>query len=180
MQAGLGSLGRVFVVSLFVGIMTTVGFVLCIVPGVIIMCMNWVAVPVAVMEQPGATAALTRSQDLTAGTRLPVFAVVLLIGMIVGMVSFVGGVAVVALAGVTGSAALGEQVVHLGRLVADQMGEHLSFELAVEIGAGRRRGQEELRRLCLVLRHLGPRELLLAVRPILEAYRKKFNRIVSR
>lgn len=105
-QAGLSSLGRVFVVSLLVGIMTMVGFVFCIVPGVIVMCMNWVAVPVAVMEQPGATAALTRSQDLTAGTRLPVFAVVLLIGMIVGMVSFVGGAAVVGVAGASGSPGL--------------------------------------------------------------------------
>ena len=45
------------------------------------MCMNWVAVPVASSSSPASTASLTRSQDLTAGTRLPVFAVMLLIGL---------------------------------------------------------------------------------------------------
>jgi uncharacterized membrane protein len=105
-QAGLSSLGRVFVVSLMVGILTMIGIVLCVVPGVIVMCMNWVAVPVAVMEEPGATASMTRSQELTAGTRLSVFAVILLIGMIYGVVSMVGGVAVVGVAGATESAGL--------------------------------------------------------------------------
>lgn len=103
-QAGLASLGRVFVVSLMVGIVTMIGLVFCIVPGVIVMCMNWVAVPVAVMEQPGATAAMARSQELTAGTRISVFAVILLIGMIVGGVSFVGGAAVVGVSSATASA----------------------------------------------------------------------------
>jgi hypothetical protein len=102
-QAGLSSLGRVFVVSLFVGIMTMLGLVFCIVPGIIVMCMNWVAVPVAVIEQPGSTQALSRSQDLTSGTRLPVFAVLLVIGLIVGGVGVFGNV-VVALVGEAGPA----------------------------------------------------------------------------
>jgi hypothetical protein len=34
------------------------------------------------------------------------------------------------------------------------MGKDLAFELALEIGAGRGRSQEELRRLGQVLRHL--------------------------
>jgi hypothetical protein len=105
-QAGLSSLGRVFVVSLMVGIMTMLGLVLCIVPGIIVMCMNWVAVPVAVMEDPGATQSLGRSQDLTAGTRLPVFAVLLVIGMIVGAVGFFGGIVVAVAGEATGSAGL--------------------------------------------------------------------------
>jgi hypothetical protein len=101
-QAGLSSLGSVFVVSLMVGIMTMFGFIFCIVPGVLVMCMNWVAVPVAVIEQPGSTASLSRSQDLTAGTRLGVFAVILVIGMIVGGVSVVGNGFVVALSSAVG------------------------------------------------------------------------------
>jgi hypothetical protein len=103
-QAGLSCLGRVFVVSLMVGIMTTIGLVLCIVPGIFVMCMNWVAIPVAVMEQPGATASMTRSQELTTGTRLSVFAVILVIGMIYGVVSVVGSAAVVGVSGATASA----------------------------------------------------------------------------
>lgn len=88
-QVGLGSLGRVFLVSLLVGLMAAVGFVLCIVPGVIVVCMNWVAVPVAVVENPGVRASLDRSQQLTAGTRVGVFAVILVIGMVSGVVGAV-------------------------------------------------------------------------------------------
>jgi hypothetical protein len=59
-----------------------------------------------VVEQPGATASLSRSQDLTNGTRLPVFATILVIGMIVGGVSFVGGAAVAGLSAATASPAV--------------------------------------------------------------------------
>jgi hypothetical protein len=102
-QIGLGSLGRVLLVSLLVGFVTAVGFVLCIVPGVIVACMNWVAVPVAVIERPGIRASLDRSQALTSGTRTGVFAVLLGIGMIVGVVSMVAtGALTVAGAAFTG------------------------------------------------------------------------------
>ena len=87
-EAGAASLGRVLVVSLLVGIAFVVGFVLCIVPGIILACMNWLAVPVAVIERPGIRASLERSHQLTSGTRLAVFAVLLVIGMIVGVVTF--------------------------------------------------------------------------------------------
>jgi hypothetical protein len=105
-QSGLSSLGRVFIVSLMVGIMAMLGLIFCIVPGVIVMCMNWVAVPVAVIEQPGSTQALSRSQDLTAGSRLPVFAVLLVIGLIVGGVGFFGNVVVAVVGEATASVAV--------------------------------------------------------------------------
>jgi uncharacterized membrane protein len=98
-QAGVESLGRVFVVSLLVGIVTMIGLLLCIVPGVIVMCMNWVAVPVAVIERPGIRASLERSHELTSGTRVAVFGVILVIGMIIGVMS------VVATGGLTAAAA---------------------------------------------------------------------------
>jgi hypothetical protein len=51
-------------------------------------------------------------------------------------------------------AALRQQIVHLRRLVTDQVREHLPLELPLDIGTRRGRGQEELRRLCrLVVRH---------------------------
>jgi hypothetical protein len=93
-QMGLGSLGRVLLVSLRVGIVTLLGTLLCVVPGIIAACMNWVAVPVAVIERPGVRASLDRSHDLTSGTRTGVFAVLLVIGMIVGVVSFVATAAI--------------------------------------------------------------------------------------
>jgi hypothetical protein len=114
MQMGLGSLGRVLVVSLLVGIVTLLGFVLCVVPGLIVACMNWVAIPVAVIERPGIRAALDRSHDLTRGTRMAVFAVLLVIGMIVGVVGLVG----TGLLTVASAAALGESRELSGRAYA--------------------------------------------------------------
>jgi hypothetical protein len=87
LQVGFGRLGSVVLVSLLVGIVSALGYMLCIVPGVIVTCMNWVAVPVAVIERPGVRASLDRSHDLTSGTRLAVFAVVLVIGFVVIAVS---------------------------------------------------------------------------------------------
>jgi hypothetical protein len=99
-QAGAESLGRVFVVSLLIGILALLGVVLCIVPGIIVMCMNWVAVPVAVIERPGIRASLERSHRLTSGTRLAVFAVMLVIGMVVGVASGVATAGLTAVAAV--------------------------------------------------------------------------------
>ncbi len=50
-------------------------------------------------------------------------------------------------------AAVGEEVVQARRAIADQMGEHLALLLARQIGAGRRRGQVELRRVARMLGH---------------------------
>ena len=47
--------------------------------------------------------------------------------------------------------AVGEQVVQSGRALADQMREHLALLLARQIGARRRRGQVELRRVARML-----------------------------
>jgi hypothetical protein len=101
-EAGASSLGRVLVVSLLVGIMTLIGALLCIVPGVIVACMNWVAVPVTVMERPGIRASLDRSHELTSGTRLGVFAVLLVVALIGGAAAFAAGgvaMAIVSLGG---------------------------------------------------------------------------------
>ena len=50
-------------------------------------------------------------------------------------------------------AAMGEQVVEVAGLVADQMGEHLALVPARQIGAGRGRGQVELRGITRMLGH---------------------------
>ena len=49
---------------------------------------------------------------------------------------------------------MGEQVVELARALADQMGEDLALLLARQIGAGRGRGQIELRRVARMLGHV--------------------------
>jgi hypothetical protein len=95
----------VLVVSLIVGIMTVIGAMLCIVPGVIVACMNWVAVPVTVMERPGIRASLDRSHELTSGTRVGVFAVLLVIAMIMGAVTIAAGGVMMAMANLQGEEA---------------------------------------------------------------------------
>jgi hypothetical protein len=104
-QAGASSLGRVLVVSIVVGILTVIGAMLCVVPGIIVACMNWVAVPVAVMERPGIRASLDRSHDLTSGTRLAVFAVVLVIGIIMGVATLAASGIAIAVASFEGGEA---------------------------------------------------------------------------
>ncbi len=49
---------------------------------------------------------------------------------------------------------MGEQIVEFRSALADQVGEHLAFFLAVQIGAGRGRGQIELRRIAGMLGHV--------------------------
>ena len=48
---------------------------------------------------------------------------------------------------------MGEQIVELGSAFPDQVGEDLALLMALQIGAGRRRGQIELRRIAEMLGH---------------------------
>jgi hypothetical protein len=81
-RAGLRHLLPVFVVSLFAGVLTGIGFLLLVVPGLVLMCRYWVAVPVAVVEEQGASNALSRSSELTEGNRWRVFGLLLILGAI--------------------------------------------------------------------------------------------------
>lgn len=74
-------LGVVFIVSLAI----LVGIVLLVIPGLVVMTMLWVAIPVAVVERPGVIATLHRSSALTRGYRWRVF------GIIVALVIIAGG-----------------------------------------------------------------------------------------
>jgi hypothetical protein len=56
-----------------------VGFLLLVIPGLIVMTMFWVAIPAAVVERPGVFASLGRSLDLTRGCRWRVFGVVVIL-----------------------------------------------------------------------------------------------------
>jgi hypothetical protein len=87
-SVGLARLPAVFVVGLLVGLCVVVGLFLLIVPGLIFLCMLWVSVPVTVIEQPGITASLGRSSQLTKGARGPIFLVLLVLGVINWIVNF--------------------------------------------------------------------------------------------
>lgn len=53
-----------------------------IIPFIIIYCMLYVAVPAAVVEQPGVVGALRRSRELTTGYRGSIFGIVLVLGVL--------------------------------------------------------------------------------------------------
>lgn len=86
------ALGRFFpllLVSLAVGFLTTIGYFMLIIPGIIIAMMLWVAVPVVIVEQGGVGHALQRSKDLTTGYRGRIFAVVVIMGLISGAANLI-------------------------------------------------------------------------------------------
>jgi len=73
-------------------ILTALGFVLLIIPGLIVMTMLWVAIPVVVTERRG-FGSLGRSMELTKGYRWRVFFVaVMMIAILFGLALPLGGV----------------------------------------------------------------------------------------
>jgi hypothetical protein len=81
-------------VSILFGIGLAIGFVLLIIPGLILMVIWSVVAPVTVLERPGVFAAFGRSRELVRGNGWNVFAVIVLVFLAVAVVSF--GVALAA------------------------------------------------------------------------------------
>lgn len=52
-----------------------------VIPGIMVLCMLYVATPVSVVERPSMAVALSRSASLTRGRRWQVFGLVLLLGI---------------------------------------------------------------------------------------------------
>ncbi len=86
---GLSRLLPIIGVGLLSGLAILGGFILVIVPGIMIMCALWVAVPVAVVERPGVGASLARSSALTKGHRWSIFGVAFLLIIINYLVSLI-------------------------------------------------------------------------------------------
>ncbi len=59
-----------------------------VVIGIIVWCMLWVAIPVAVVERPGVLAALRRSRELTRGYKGSIFGILFLLHLITGAIAF--------------------------------------------------------------------------------------------
>ncbi|MGE5232439.1 MAG: hypothetical protein ACM3NS_11900 [Deltaproteobacteria bacterium] len=75
--------GRVIMASILFGFLAVVGFILLVVPGVIIVCGLVLTPPALVIEGlPSATAALGRSWNLTRGFRLKLLGLLFLLGVI--------------------------------------------------------------------------------------------------
>lgn len=84
----LPMIGLVLLLSIAVG----VGIILLVVPGLILACMWCVATPVLVIERVRVTEAFKRSQELTAGSRWPIFALMLIYGVALFIIILILGV----------------------------------------------------------------------------------------
>lgn len=89
LRAAVPVLGQLILVGIVAGIGIVIGFVLIIVPGLILITIWSVAAPVVVLENPGVIAALRRSRELVRGNGWPVFGVIALLYILVGALSFI-------------------------------------------------------------------------------------------
>lgn len=78
-------------VSILFGIGVGIGFVLLIVPGLILLVIWSVVAPVTVLERPGVFAAFGRSRELVRGNGWNVFGVIVLVFLAVAVLSIAAG-----------------------------------------------------------------------------------------
>jgi hypothetical protein len=94
-KEGLKALPQAFGTGLVVGLGILGSFLLLIVPGFIVTCMWYVAIPAAVCERAGVGASITRSTNLTKGWRWQILGVILLMFLIfvfaAGMITALAG-----------------------------------------------------------------------------------------
>lgn len=79
------------VVSVLFGFGVAIGFVLVIIPGLILLTIWSVVAPVTVLEHPGVLAAFGRSRELVRGNGWSVFGVIMLLYLAVVVVSVLAG-----------------------------------------------------------------------------------------
>jgi hypothetical protein len=89
LRAATPVLGQLILVGIVAGIGVVIGFILIIVPGLILITIWSVAAPVVVLEHPGVFAALGRSRELVRGNGWQVFGVIVVLYVVVGVVAFV-------------------------------------------------------------------------------------------
>jgi len=88
LAGGLGRFWAVLGTSLLGGLLASLGMLLLIVPGFIVVCAIYVALPVCVIERLGPTTSLKRSQGLTKGYRWPIFGLLLIVGVASWLLGF--------------------------------------------------------------------------------------------
>jgi hypothetical protein len=83
LRAVMPVLGQLLVVALVAGLGVVVGFILIVVPGLILLTVWSVAAPVVVLERPPGLQALARSRELVRGNGWQVFGVIFVLGILV-------------------------------------------------------------------------------------------------
>jgi len=118
---GLPLIFRVVGVTIVYSLAVGLGSLLLVIPGLIVLTMYAVAVPVAVVERLGVFASLSRSAELTDGYRWRVlgtiFLAVILVFLIVAVFGMVFAMAVIAATDFSDSAASAEGVALVGFVV---------------------------------------------------------------
>jgi hypothetical protein len=80
-------LGSLILVGIVAGVGIVVGFILIIVPGLILITVWSVAAPVVVLERPPGLGALRRSRELVKGNGWQVFGVILVLDVVVAIIA---------------------------------------------------------------------------------------------
>ncbi len=80
LHTSLGRIVPVFGLALLSGLLIGLGFLLLLVPGIILIIMFYVAIPALMIERIGPITALKRSIALTAGNRWIIFVLLLILG----------------------------------------------------------------------------------------------------
>jgi hypothetical protein len=76
--------------ALVVGILVAIGLIALIVPGIILVIMFSLISPAILIENVGALDSLSRSRKLVSNRWLKTFAFLLIVGIVVGVVSYIG------------------------------------------------------------------------------------------
>jgi hypothetical protein len=104
-------IGQLILVGIVAGIATAIGFVLIIVPGLILITIWAVFAPVIVLERPPGLGALGRSRELVRGNGWQVFGVIVVLVIGVGIVSAI--IEAIAASGGTGVAIVVRVIVQI-------------------------------------------------------------------
>lgn len=84
---GFASIGTLLPLSVIVGICIGIGYILLVIPGIIISCILAVVVPVCVVERRGVSECMSRSAELTKGNRLKIFGLFLIVGVVIWVIN---------------------------------------------------------------------------------------------
>jgi hypothetical protein len=82
-------LPSLLIATLITGILTVLGLLALIVPGIIIYIMFFLVIPVIMIENKGALDSLSRSRRLVSNRWLETFVLALIVGLIIGIVAFI-------------------------------------------------------------------------------------------
>lgn len=136
-SAALARVLAIILLSLLVGLAIGFGLLLLIVPGIIFYLMYIVAVPVMMAEGRGVTASMSRSAELTKGSRPMIFLLAVIIVMLSGGVNALCNAIFLRIADVSGDAPVDRITLSLGALlnqtVVTAVGAVLIAALYVEL-----------------------------------------------